>query len=188
MSARQPAVIYQMKVTLEDTEPPIWRRFQVPENMTLRRLHHVLQAVMGWQTCHLHEFVIDGQSFLELDPDFDHGTERSDRRVRLWQVIRGAGQSFTYIYDFGDGWRHDVAVEKVMEAEAAPARCIAGEQACPPEDCGGVYGYAELVQALRKPRTKRHRELLEWVDEEYGGFDPEALDMDAINYKLSRMR
>lgn len=187
---KQPPIesIYQIKVTLKDIQPPIWRRVQVPSNISLNKLHRILQAVMPWDDYHLHQFIIGGVNYGEPDPDDDFGFElKSDRTAKLNQVASGAGARFTYEYDFGDGWEHEILIEKVLPPEGGVRYpiCLAGKRACPPEDCGGTPGYARFLEAIRNPEHEEHEELLQWVG---GSFDPEAFDLDEINRALKRIR
>ena len=182
--------IYQLKVTLRDIRPPIWRRIQVPADVTLYRLHLTLQAVMGWENEHLYEFVRQtGLGRLNYgEPDPDYGREiRSARRTRLNEVAPAEKARLVYKYDFGDGWEHDILVEKVVprEADARYPRCLAGRRACPPEDCGGTWGYESLLGAIADPDDPEHASMLEWLG---GEFDPEAFDLDAINRALGTAR
>jgi len=177
---------YQLKVTLKDVRPPIWRRILVPSDMTLARLHDVIQIAMGWTDSHLHMFVAGHTQYGVPDPD-DHLPVWSDRRTRLFEVLEEPKDRIRYDYDFGDGWEHDVVLEKVLPAEAAAAKpvCTAGKRACPPEDCGGIYGYVELLETLSDPKHPDHDEMLEWA----GGFlDPEEFDLDAVNQALASIR
>ncbi len=168
-------LVYVLHIALEDIEPPIWRRLLVPADITLKRLHTVIQRAMGWQDQHLYEFQIAAGRKRHLKV----ATSR-----QLWQVV-DAGSAFSYVYDFGDGWEHHVLVEAVSPSEPGVVypRCLAGERACPPEDCGGVPGYADILDAIRDPDRPDAAELLEWVGED---FDPEAFDLDATNLALTR--
>jgi hypothetical protein len=179
--AKEPGVVYQLKITLRDIKPPIWRRVQV-KDCTLSQLHNIIQTCMGWDGYHLHSFEIGGEQYSEPDPDGMMETE-DERKVKLSQVVAGGIKKFTYTYDFGDNWEHVIQVEKTLEAEAGVrySRCIIGKRACPPEDCGGPWGYAEFLEAIRDPKHERHEELLEWVG---GEFDPEKLDIEAVNEEL----
>lgn len=178
--------IYQIKVTLEGSEPPIWRRIQVTGNSSLRKLHKILQAVMGWETRHLHEFVVGREHFGEPDPEYGFEMQ-DDRKTRLHQAAPRNGDRFTYVYDFGDGWRHELKVEKIDLPEPGSVYPIllGGERACPPEDCGGIGGYARFLEAIRDPDHPQHEELLAWIG---GSFDPEAFDPDDINRRLKRIK
>ncbi len=179
------APVYQLKVSLRGIKPPIWRRVQVPGDITLAKLHRVLQIVMGWTNSHLHRFSIGGMDYAEPDPDGFLNVQ-SDRRARLDNVAR-AKQKFEYEYDFGDSWEHDIVVEKILQPEAGASSpvCLAGERACPPEDCGGVWGYQEFLEAVMNPAHREHEAMLTWVG---GRFDPEAFDQGAVNASLRRLR
>ena len=140
--------IYQMKVTLMDSKPPIWRRIQVPSDISLSKLHHILQAVMGWTDSHLHQFVAGDKIYGVPDPDYGFEVI-NERRVKLSQMAKGEKAKFRYEYDFGDNWQHQLLVEKVLPAEPGVhyPRCLTGKRACPPEDCGGVWGYSTFLEA-----------------------------------------
>lgn len=176
--------IYQIKVTLNGSKPPIWRRIQVRGDITLAKLHGILQVVMGWEDYHLHAFRVEGIEYGRPDPDFP---VQSDKRVKLEQLIPGEKTKFRYEYDFGDAWEHVLEVEKILppEPDAHYPRCLAGKRACPPEDVGGIWGYADFLAAVRDPKHPEHEELLEWAG---GEFDPEAFDLDAVNRTLARIR
>lgn len=179
------ASVYQLKVSLREITPPIWRRVQVPGDITLAQLHRVLQIVMGWTNSHLHKFSIGGVDYAEPDPD-GHLNFQSDRRARLNNVAR-AKQKFEYEYDFGDSWEHAIVVEKTLQPEpgASCPVCLAGERACPPEDCGGVWGYQEFLEAMMNPAHREHEAMLAWIG---GSFDPEAFDLGSVNASLRRLR
>lgn len=147
------ASVYQLKVSLREIKPPIWRRVQVPGDITLAKLHRVSQIVMGWTNSHLHKFSTGGVAYAEPDPD-GFLNFQSDRRVRLNNVVR-AKQKFEYEYDFGDSWEHDIVVEKTLQPEpgAFYPFCLGGGRACPPEDCGGVWGYQDFLEAIMNPPT-----------------------------------
>jgi hypothetical protein len=181
--------IYQMKVTLKHSKPPIWRRIQVPGGINLAKLHHILQIVMGWEDYHLHQFIVDGEYYGEPHPDYDMwGPEmRDERRVKLYQIGPEAGLKFVYEYDFGDSWEHELLVEKILPPEPGGhyPRCLKGKRACPPEDVGGVWGYDSFLEAIRDPDHPDHEDMLEWVG---GEFDPEFFDLDEINDELKAIR
>lgn len=175
--------IYQLKITLQGTRPPVWRRLRVQSDVTLRKLHDIFQVAMGWTNTHLYEFEADGRRFGERDPEFGSDDVRSARRTKLNQIAPYAGAQFRYEYDFGDGWRHAIVVEKVMAPEDGVRYpiCVAGRRACPPEDCGGTWGYSHLLGILARPDHPEHAEWLEWVG---GQFDPEAFDLRDTNEAL----
>ncbi len=181
--------VYELKVTLEGMDPPIWRRFRVPCQITLADLHLVLQAVMGWENDHLYEFEVGKRRFGELSRDGDNRREDAGR-IQLRDVAARKGARLPYLYDFGDSWQHELIVEKTAcpDAEPGKAVCIAGERACPPEDCGGIWGYAELLDALNDPANPDLEERVEWLEEVHGAFDPEHFELDAINVWLDHLK
>ena len=173
---------YQMLVTLRGSNPPIWRQIRVTADVTLADLHEALQAVMGWEDCHLYDFRIRQTRYGMPDPDGLLRTEDA-RGARLSEALPRVGRSFTYLYDFGDSWLHDILIEKIernVPADQLP-ECTAGARACPPEDCGGVWGYAELLVALADPDHPDHETRTEWVG---AWFDPERFDLEAANRRL----
>lgn len=185
-----PQEIYQIKVTLLGTDPPIWRRLLVPAGLTLEQLHRVLQVAMGWQDCHLHEFRIGKQRFGKADPmerAFGGPRTASERTARLSDVLGRAGAKAVYTYDFGDSWDHEIVVEKCLASEAGrdyPV-CVAGERQGPPEDCGGLPGFYNLLEAISDPGHEQREELIEWLG---GSFDPDAFSVDAVNRRLAPMQ
>jgi len=175
--------LYQLKVTLLDAKPPIWRRLVVRGDTTLARLHALLQLAMGWYDCHLHTFTIRGKEYSDPNPEWDPPM-RDERKVTLTGLKLTAKSRFRYMYDMGDGWDHEILVEAVTEAETMRppgAVCLAGARACPPEDVGGSWGYERFLKVIRNPQHQEHAEMLEWVG---GGFDPEAFDAKTLNEVL----
>jgi hypothetical protein len=183
----RPAEIYQIKVTLRDSQPPIWRRIQVRSDITLAKLHKVLQRVMGWEDAHLHQFVIEGEYYGVPNQEEEPRRTKDERKYRLNEVIPGEGWQFRYNYDFGDDWQHTLVVEKILPLQEGVRHpvCLAGARACPPEDVGGLPGYEDFLEALRDPQRPEHDEYREWIG---GPFDSEAFDLDAANRKLRGMR
>jgi hypothetical protein len=177
--------IYQIKVTLCDSKPPIWRRILVPGDITLAKLHRILQAVMDWTDSHLHQFIV-GEVYYGVPHPDDFVEVKSERRVRLNQVAPAEKSKFVYEYDFGDSWEHELLVEKILPPETSVRSpvCIKGRRACPPEDVGGVWGYAGFLEAIRDPNHPEHEDYLEWIG---GEFDPEAFDLDEINAALRHL-
>ena len=183
--------IYQIKVTLLGTKPPIWRRLLVPASMTLAKLHDVLQTAMGWAGGHMHEFRTADRHFGIPDPeDRSMGMQvENERSIRLSSVLRSAGTKLIYTYDFGDNWEHAVVLERLLPAQLSldleyPI-CIDGRLACPPDDCGGIPGYYELIEALADPEHDRHEEISEWISD---GFDPQDFSVENVNRMLSPKR
>jgi hypothetical protein len=185
---RQPVniYVYQMKITLEDSKLPIWRRIQITNATSLYRLHKILQVVMGWSDYHLHKFIIDETHYGEPSLDYDFKM-KNDKTVKLGQAVSEEGAKFAYIYDFGDYWYHKILVEKILplELDKHYPICLKGKHACPPEDCGGIWGYYDFLKMIQDPKNPEHEHMLEWVG---GSFDPETFDLDEINQKLRKIR
>src|SRR5712692_1369899 len=184
----KPVDIYQINVTLRDSRPPIWRRIQVRSDITLAKLHRILQCVMGWEDTHLHEFVIQGEHYGVPDQDdAEPPKARDERKYRLGDLVPGERSQLAYTYDFGDYWQHVLVIENTLPPQEGiryPV-CLAGARACPPEDVGGISGYDNFLQALKDPDHPEHQEFLDWIG---GTFDPEEFDVDQINQKLRSIR
>jgi hypothetical protein len=175
--------VYQMKITLKAIRPPIWRRVQVPGTIQLAGLHEVIQTVFGWTDTHLHQFLITGESYGRPD-DFDDDVF-AEATVTLAQVV-GGSKRFTYTYDFGDNWEHEIVVEKMIAGNSGSERplCLGGKRHRPPEDCGGPPGYRKFLEATRHPRHEEHEAMRDLVGDE---FDPEAFDLAAVNRALAAL-
>lgn len=183
-SGSKSATAYQIKVTLKGIKPPIWRRLLVPD-CTLDDLHEVIQIAMGWETCHLYAFRIGRREFTHPEMDDGELNMADATSINLSEVITGIKQKIGYQYDFGDDWRHEIVVEKIGPAESGQKYplCVKGSRACPPEDVGGPWGYAEYLEAMADPRHERHEEFKEWR----GEFDAEAFDLAAVNTALQKL-
>jgi hypothetical protein len=173
--------VLQIKVTLQHIVPPVWRRMEVPADFRLPRLHHALQVVMGWEDYHLHAFRIGRAVYGEPDLEFADGT-KDENHVRLGQ-LGTEGARLMYEYDFGDSWIHEIEIEKVFPREPGVRypRCTGGARACPPEDCGGPWGYQRVLEVLADPKNEEYEEMLEWLG---GEFDSEGFDLDDVNEGL----
>jgi hypothetical protein len=185
-----PQAIYQIKVTLLGTRPPIWRRLLVPAGLTLKQLHDVLQAAMGWEDCHMHDFHVGQKRFGKPDPNdqlMGLPATGNERAVRLFTVLGKVGAKAVYTYDFGDGWQHAIVLEKVLppQPELLYPVCVDGKLPGPPEDCGGIPGFYNLLEVIRDPAHDQHEEMLEWVG---GDFDPEAFSVDDVNQRLAPLQ
>jgi len=187
-TGRQTDLVWQLKVTLAETKPPIWRRIQVPGSISLYDLHEILQVVMGWQSYHLYEFQVGETIYSDPDPEdaFFEREVTNARRVKLSQVAPEPNAKFRYLYDFGDNWEHLIVVEKILPREpgAEYPICLKGVRATPPEDCGGVWGYEEFLAAIADPEHEEHEEMLEWIG---GAWDPEKYDLAGVNAALRQM-
>jgi hypothetical protein len=179
-TTRRPAktdLLFQFKITLLDIKPAIWRRIQVPD-CTLVDLHEYIQAAFGWENCHLHQFESDGVRYSQPAPDgddFDMDFE-DETGVLLSKLLPKSSRKarWIYEYDFGDGWRHEILFEGFppSDPKAKCPVCLEGERACPPEDCGGPWGYGDYLAAIADPQHEQHEEMLDWR----GLFDPEEFD------------
>jgi hypothetical protein len=179
---------WQLKVSLRGvSKPPVWRRLLVPPGMRLDQLHFVIQTAMGWMDSHMHTFETTAGEYGVRDPELD---VRDERRVRVRDVLSAAGERMAYTYDFGDNWAHDVVLEKIVETDPdgrLPV-CVAGRGLCPPEDCGGPWGYADLREAIADPSHEEHEDMLEWLGlEDAADFDPAEFDLSLVNEMLDRM-
>ncbi|MBU2476142.1 plasmid pRiA4b ORF-3 family protein [Candidatus Micrarchaeota archaeon] len=221
--------ILQLKISLNDVRPAVWRRFLVKDSINFQDLHNVIQIVMGWESYHLFEFKIGNvvitceeegfnpaeASFKKIfdSPEFMKMLEKQDlskdtvildtdkvneiiknneknkpknnfsMETKINELIKSAGQKFSYHYDFGDNWKHTINLEKILEKDDSKnySECIAGERACPPEDCGGVSGYEKLLRILKNKNHKEHKEMLEWLG---GEFDSENFNINKTNKTL----
>jgi Plasmid pRiA4b ORF-3-like protein len=188
-TVEKPQEIYQIKVTLLGTDPPIWRRLLIPATLTLQQLHDVLQFAMGWEDCHMHEFRIGQQLFgtpNAMEEAFGGPHTASERTARLSDVL-GRSRKAMYTYDFGDSWDHEIVVEKRLPAEPTGVypTCVAGERHGPPEDCGGIPGFYNLLEAISDPEHEEHESMLEWLGDR---FDPEAFSVDEVNRRLMSLQ
>lgn len=185
--------VYQLRITLKHIRPPVWREVQVPLEFRLEQLHTLIQAVMGWGDHHLHEFDLDspsgrrtpGRRFapMEVMDEFFDDEVEDESEVSIGELCPQVNDKLAYVYDFGDHWIHEIKVQKILPAspdEQYPL-CLKGKRACPPEDCGGIPGYENLLEVLSDPGDEEYGELLDWAGED---FDPEAFDLDAVAGKL----
>jgi hypothetical protein len=181
--------VYQLKIVLSDVRPQIWRRVQVPADIPLYELHLVLQAAMGWTNSNLHSFTFGERRYtMPYEPgDLEELRMEDEQTMCLSELITEPKQTFLYDYDFGDNWDHVVTLEKILPA--APAvkypLCLDGKRACPPEDCGGIWGYANLLKILRNPAHEEYKEMRAWAGRK---FDPEVFDVERFSKDLRRLR
>ncbi len=179
-TAVDPNVI-TMKVTLAGVRPPIWRRLVIPGTMTLCDLHQAILGVMGWYGGHLHTFHVGRKTY--GDPS-DVDDVNDEECVTLNRLLRYRVKQFTHTYDFGDDWQHTVAIEKsepAVEGISYPV-CVGGKRNCPPEDCGGVWGFRELLAILADPSHPGHADQVDWLER---GFDPEEFSIERTNTRLA---
>lgn len=182
--------VYQFKIALKGLRPPIWRRIQVPETYSFWDLHVAIQDAMGWEDYHLHQFiVIDPSTDMKVEigvpaEDFDVAFDTEllpewKQKIAEWFSMENSVAE--YIYDFGDNWEHKVKLEKILpkEADATYPRCIGGKRACPPEDCGGVWGYEEMLDIVVDKTHEEYEETVEWLGDD---FDPDHFDVDEVTF------
>jgi hypothetical protein len=182
------APLYQLKITLQWSDPAIWRRVVVRADMRLDRLHEVMQEVMPWTDSHMHQFVL-GRTFYGVpDLETDMGFETLDeRRHTVAELAPAAKKKFIYEYDFGDSWSHEVKLEKILPPDAGFKHpvCLAGANACPPDDCGGIPGYYQMLAILADPENEEHDHWLEWVG---GQWNPEHFALAEANQRLKKLK
>lgn len=178
--------IYQLKVTLKHSKPAIWRRILVSSDMKLSDFHYVLQTTMGWTNFHLHQFIKDGSYYSDrmADDDFWHDSINVDyKKLKVSSLLQHEKDKMIYEYDFGDGWEHEILLEKVLpfdKARVLPV-CVAGKMHCPPEDCGGVWGFEEMIEILKQPKHPEYNNYMEWLEDD---FDPASFSIDEVNEGL----
>ncbi len=188
IGTRKSQSLYQINITLADSKPPIWRRLLVHSNIRLNVFHDAIQYSMGWLNCHLHQFEKDRILYGVNDDDFgsDFGLEIEDeKKFKLSDMLQEEKDTMIYEYDFGDGWRHIILLEKILPFDASPelVKCIKGKRSCPPEDCGGIWGYENLLEIVNDPTHSEHEEILDWLG---GEFDPEYFSLIETNNMLSQ--
>lgn len=186
---RRFSLVYQLKIALVEIRPQIMRRVQVPADIDLGDLHEVFQAALGWTDSHLHSFTIADRNFTRSyeEGDLEELGMEEECGVRLCDLVTEPKEQFSYSYDFGDDWQHVVVMEKVLAADPDTHYpvCLAGKRSCPPEDCGGIWGYADLLKVLGNPNHPEHRDMKQWVGRK---FDSEAFDLEKVNKALRRLR
>ena len=182
MTARTLRSTYQLKITLRDTRPPVWRRIQVASSASLADLHLAVQVVMGWSDSHVHVFTDEDFHYGVPDPAYP-GALRDETGVRLEKVLKREKERLSYVYDLGDEWEHEVVLEKILPFDPGTRLpiCLKGSRACPPDDVGGLPGYAAFLEAIADPSHPEHDERLEWIGFD---FDPQHFDLAETNFLL----
>lgn len=178
--------IYRVRVSMRDIEPVIWRQIELSGQTTLKQFHRILQIAMGWENYHLHEFLVGGQRYGGPDPDYDGpGEVIRESGVRLTSVLPQPGSEMLYVYDFGDYWQHEIRLEAVLgpESGAYYPRVLNGARSCPPEDCGGTGGYADLLEILMNPAHKEFEDMRQWTGSR---FNAEVFSAEAANERLQK--
>jgi hypothetical protein len=194
-----PVSVYYLRVTLEDSKPAIWRDILVPSDLTLEALHYVIQTVMGWENCHGHQFIAEKVLYTNetdhINTDDDYGLldieelekqDRNEKKYTVAQLLTKEDAIIIYEYDLGDSWTHQIELKKILpiDANAHQPRCIKGEKACPPEDCGGIWGYTDMLESLQNPENPEDTQILTWFGE---NFNPAHFDIEAVNRTLRHL-
>jgi hypothetical protein len=177
--------IVQLKITLKNSKPPIWRRILIEKNTTFEDLHYTIQDAMGWQNCHLYEFGDDNTIIGEEDSEDDFFEKETiySSKITLKDFFTSLKQKITYTYDFGDSWDHEILVEKFLNQEKGidyPV-CIKGKNNCPPEDCGGLWGFYSLLEIINDKKHPEREKTLGWLGKDY---DPKHFNLEEINERL----
>jgi len=183
--------VFRIKITLRHVRPAVWRRILVPPEQSLSDFSHMIEAAMGWGGGHLHDFRVGKEIYGEPDEDEDPyllTRRHDDRQLEVGQLFADPKASVVYTYDFGDQWEHDLKLESWEKRDPATTYplCVGGARACPPDDCGGPPGYADLLRTVRNPADPEHDAMLEWLG---GAFNPDAFSLEEANLRLAaRMR
>ncbi len=178
--------IYQIQVALKNFKPKIWRRILVPSNLLLSDFHKIIQTSMGWTNSHLHQFIKDQTYYTVRMKDDDMWEDMNSvdyKKMKIFDLLTVEKEKIIYEYDFGDGWEHEIILEKILPVDKKLKYpiCLAGKMNCPPEDCGGVWGYAEMIEILKQPKHEEYENIIEWLGDE---LDPEYFDKEEVNEYL----
>ncbi|MGC9151604.1 MAG: plasmid pRiA4b ORF-3 family protein [Microbacter sp.] len=178
--------IFQIKIVLKGSKPRIWRRILIPSNLSLSDFHLAIQVVMGWTNSHLHQFIKDDLYYtmrLQDDDFWDEMNYIDYKGMMIRNLLSKEKDRVIYEYDFGDSWIHDVLLEAIVPKDSTlkyPV-CLAGKMSCPPEDCGGIWGYADMLEILKNPEHEEYESYVEWLDED---FDPKYFSVEEVNKRL----
>lgn len=173
----------RIKIVLVESDPIIWRMFAITDDYRMDRFHQVLQIVMGWNNSHLHEFKAKGRDIGMIDETYfgDFPDVEDETKIYLRDLNLQKSNTFSYLYDFGDNWEHKLFVEEISDSELRYPQCMAGQGACPPDDCGGVWGYTELLEVLKDKSHPEYEEYIAWLPT---GFRPDSFPLEATNKEL----
>ncbi|MCF6366013.1 MAG: plasmid pRiA4b ORF-3 family protein [Bacteroidales bacterium] len=175
----------QIKISLRGSKPVIWRRILIPSDLLLSDLHIIIQITMGWTNSHLHQFIKDRTFYAEKTDDdlWDEMDNVDYALIKISDLLKKEKDKIIYEYDFGDSWEHDIILEKTENSvsEKNIPICLAGRNNCPPEDCGGIWGYSNMLEILKDPDHEEYEEYIEWLGEE---FDPKYFNKKEINEML----
>ncbi|MCG2812518.1 MAG: plasmid pRiA4b ORF-3 family protein [Candidatus Aminicenantes bacterium] len=179
----------QFRITLLNIKPPIWRKIIVPESYSFWDLHVAIQDAFGWTDSHLHRFELSTRSSFQIgipDPEgMDFTETKPGWEINLKDYVKKTGQKTRYVYDFGDNWEHEIEFEKETDVPTKKPICIDGKRACPPEDCGGPWGYSDLLEIVKNKKDKRYKEMKEWLGRE---FKPEEFNLADVEFDNPKTR
>ncbi len=180
--------IFQIQIALRGFKPKIWRRIQIPSDLLLSDFHMIIQITMGWTNSHLHQFIKDGTFYTVRMQDDDYWDEMDNvdyEKMKVSDLLNKENEKIIYEYDFGDGWEHDIILEKILPIDNRLQYpiCLTGKMSCPPEDCGGVWGYSDMLEVLKDPKHKEYESYIEWIGEK---FDPKYFNKNEINELLGQ--
>jgi len=178
--------IYQIQIALKRFKPKIWRRLLIPSDLLLSDFHKVIQTSMGWTNSHLHQFIKNRTFYTVKMQDDDLWDEMDNvdyKEIKISDLLKKEKDKIVYEYDFGDGWEHDIILEKILppDNDTKHPICLTGKMNCPPEDCGGIWGYSDMLEILKDPDHEEYESYIEWLGEE---FDPKYFDKDEVNELL----
>lgn len=176
----------EFSIVLNETNPPVWRQLIIPDSFSLYELHHAIQLAFDWRNYHLYNFIVNDKAY--GDPSLLEDLDcLSDKLVNISSIFKTTGSTVIYEYDFGDGWIHNIKLEKIAEnlAEIKYPICIDGSMACPPEDCGGISGYEHLLKVVKNSKHPEYKEMVQWLGKV---FDPEAFHLQKVNKELKKIR
>jgi len=179
-------MIYQIKIALKGSKPRIWRRVLVPSDLLLPDFHTIIQITMGWTNSHLHQFIKNKTFYSQRMPDDGFWDEMNNvdySKVEISDLLKKEKDRMIYQYDFGDNWEHEIILEKIEDNVAGKniPTCLTGKHNCPPEDCGGLWGYYDMLEVLQNPEHEEYDDYLEWLGED---FDPKYFDKEEVNAYL----
>ena len=178
--------IYQVQIALKGSKPKIWRRILIPSDLLLSDFHKIIQTTMGWTNSHLHQFIKNGTFYTVKIQDDDFWDEMDNvdyKKMKISDLLKKDKDKIIYEYDFGDSWEHDIILEKIspVDNKIKYPICLTGKRNCPPEDCGGVWGYADMLEILEQPNHEEYESYMEWLG---GKFDPKHFKKDEVNELL----
>lgn len=179
--------IFQVKIELQGFKPKIWRRLLINSDLLLSDFHSVIQSAMGWTNSHLHQFIKNKTYYsvrMKDDEWWDDMNNVDYKKMKVSDLLKYEKDKIVYEYDFGDSWHHNIILEKILPPDAKMKLpiCLAGKMNCPPEDCGGVWGYADMLEIIKDPSHEEYEDYIEWLGED---FDPEYFDKDDVTALLS---